>query len=116
MPEEGALRLTTALYYGPDDKTIQARGVKPEIQIVSGLNSKKLRRESDLPGFLPAQKKQAIEDISTISDETCPAIPPPRKNVVTGKNGDRTLGCAVAYFKFGSKQGFLAAYGRANRM
>ena len=116
MPEEGALRLTTALYYGPDNKTIQALGVKPEIQIVSGLKPKTLRRESDLPGFLPAQKKQAIEEMVTISDETCPAIPNPRKKVVTGKNVDRMLGCAVAYFKFGSKQSFLAAYGRANRM
>ena len=66
MPEEGALRLTTALYYGPDNKTIQALGVKPAIQIVSGLKSKTLRRESDLPGFLPAQKKQAIEESKEI--------------------------------------------------
>ena len=116
MPEEGALRLTTALYYGPDNKTIQALGVKPEIHILSGVKSEKLRRESDLPGFLPAQKKQGTEDVMTISDKACPAIPSPRKQVGIDKNGDRVLGCAVAYFGFESKQRFLAAYGRVNSM
>ena len=31
--EEGALRLTTALYYAPSGDTIQARGVEPDIEI-----------------------------------------------------------------------------------
>ncbi len=47
MPEEGALRLTTALYYGPDGHTIQARGNTPEIRIESGKTAKERQREAD---------------------------------------------------------------------
>ncbi len=116
MPEEGALRLTTALYYGPDGQTIQARGVNPEIHIISGLKQEKRRRESDLPGFLPAQNKHYNEDVVTISNKSCPAIASRRRVINTSQNGDRTLGCAVAYFKIGSKQNFLAAFGLARSM
>ena len=116
MPEEGALRLTTALYYGPDNRTIQARGVSPEIHIVSDIKSQKLRRESDLPGFLPASKNSSTEETATISEKSCPAATSGRTVAGVGKSGDRTLGCALAFFATGSKQNFLAAYGRASSM
>ncbi|MDA1132366.1 MAG: S41 family peptidase, partial [Proteobacteria bacterium] len=34
LPREGALRLTTALYYTPSGRTIQAYGVDPDVEIV----------------------------------------------------------------------------------
>ena len=53
LPVEGGIRMTTALYYAPNGNTIQARGVAPDI-FLSPSKETKQRRESDLPGALPA--------------------------------------------------------------
>ena len=51
--EEGALKVTTALYYGPDGNSIQARGVSPHIRLHSGKVIKH-KKESDLPRSISA--------------------------------------------------------------
>jgi carboxyl-terminal processing protease len=33
LPENGALRLTTALYYTPSGKSIQGKGITPDIKV-----------------------------------------------------------------------------------
>ena len=117
MPREGALRLTTALYYGADGHTIQARGVLPNIIIepekAPGLKG---RRESDLPGAIPAEK-DILEKATTprILIKNCPAVDAPRR---TGRNRkeDRVLGCALALLATGSEQKFLAAHGVQRQM
>ncbi|MBM10043.1 MAG: peptidase S41 [Magnetovibrio sp.] len=116
MPGEGALRLTTALYYGPDGNSIQARGVSPDIQIVSDIIKEKQNRETDLPGFLPGQTRLNFERVATITNRACPGIKGSRQISRKVKNEDRTLGCAVAYFGFKSRQSFLAAYSRSSKM
>ena len=116
MPEEGALRLTTALYYGPDGRTIQARGIIPEIRIETGKESQSRRREADLPRSLPAGKRGAEEKVSTVFSKACPAIKGGRTYSSDGEAGDRALGCAVAYLEAGSKHKFLAAHGQARNM
>ncbi len=116
MPEEGALRLTTALYYGPDGQTIQARGIDPEIRIETEKVPAKRRREADLPGALPAQKSEGATAAPVISNTACPAIKGGRSPVRSDAEGDHTLGCAIAFLEAGSKQKFLAAYGQARSM
>jgi len=117
MPVEGALRLTTALYYGPDGQTIQARGVEPNIIIEAAQKPKTPgRREADLPGAIPAQKKANMKDtVPKIAAESCPAADAP---VRTGreKTEDRVLGCAIAFLEAGSEKRFLAAYGTRQQM
>jgi len=116
MPEEGALRLTTALYYGPDGHTIQARGIAPEIRIVTDETANDRKREADLPGAIPGEK-DAVDDKSvTISNAACPAVEGTMRRRNGTDHSDRTLGCAVAFIATGSKQKFIAAYGQPRSM
>ena len=117
MPREGALRLTTALYYGADGHTIQARGVLPDILIEpqKALGSRD-RRESDLPGAIPAESDELQKSATPkILIENCPAADAPRR---TGREQgkDRILGCALAYLSAGSEEKFLAAHGVQRQM
>jgi carboxyl-terminal processing protease len=52
----GALRLTTARYYTPSGRSIQAEGIVPNIAVAAGAeeNAPKIERpsEADLPGHL----------------------------------------------------------------
>ncbi|MFQ5764881.1 MAG: S41 family peptidase, partial [Rhodospirillales bacterium] len=99
MPVEGGLRLTTALYYAPSGETIQARGVEPDI-ILHPAKESEQRRESDLPGALPAVGNSgAAMGHPTVPEEACPAV---------GEPEDRALGCALALLHAGSAKNFLA--------
>ena len=52
----GAIRLTTAEYFTPSGRSIQAKGIKPDIEIqqahIKSFEPQKSRRESDLRGAL----------------------------------------------------------------
>jgi carboxyl-terminal processing protease len=50
--DAGAIRLTTALYYTPSGRSIQARGITPDVEVRSEFASGKVVREADLPGSL----------------------------------------------------------------
>jgi carboxyl-terminal processing protease len=56
LPGHGAMRLTTALYYTPSGRSIQAKGITPDIEVpvakVEVLQSQMLTREADLQGAL----------------------------------------------------------------
>ncbi|WP_257012148.1 S41 family peptidase, partial [Snodgrassella alvi] len=47
----GAVKLTTALYYTPNDRSIQAQGIVPDVE-VKDKNRKFESREADLGGHL----------------------------------------------------------------
>ncbi len=70
---DSALRLTTALYYTPSGKSIQARGIDPDI-IVEEAKIKKsdtisLRSsEAELEGHIEAQIKEEIKNSKQIKD------------------------------------------------
>ena len=64
---QGALRLTTSLYYTPSGKSIQAHGIEPNIVLNNAKIEKqndKIERDSeaDLKGHIEVQLQQAIED------------------------------------------------------
>ncbi len=103
LPVEGGIKLTTALYFAPSGKTIQARGVIPDIVIKPANDNDKdtkFRRERDLPGAIPAVGKAAPAVSSPqVSEVACPAV---------GENKDRQLGCALAFLHAGSAKNFLA--------
>ena len=98
LPEEGALRLTTQLYYAPSGHTIQGLGVVPDITI-SREENETFKREAELPGALSADLPAFRETRLTVAQKSCPAV---------GEKEDRMLGCALAYLRSGSDQGFLA--------
>ncbi len=105
---EGGLRLTTALYYAPSGRTIQARGVEPDITLTrADAEESKRQRESDLPGALPAVTVRKPDTRLTLKETDCPAV---------GEKKDRVLGCALALLRAGSQKEFLASIGAHRSM
>jgi len=65
VPGNGAMRLTTARYYTPSGRSIQAKGVTPDIIVeqahLESLGRQQLR-EADLRGALDKQEKKPAND------------------------------------------------------
>lgn len=103
LPVDGALKLTTALYYGPSGETIQAAGIEPDIILNGVEENPDFKREADLPGALPEQGDHHYASKVTLDGKACPAV---------GKDEDRELGCAIALLRAGSTDRFLASLGQ----
>jgi carboxyl-terminal processing protease len=95
MGDSGALRLTTALYYTPSGRTIQAWGILPDLLIESD-RQEAGRREEELQGAISR-------------GEATPHVAGP-KAVITGERcnellakpmDDQNLACAVALLRAG---------------
>ena len=56
LPGHGAMRLTTARYYTPSGRSIQAEGIEPDIVVeaakIQKINEGQIQHEADLPGAL----------------------------------------------------------------
>jgi carboxyl-terminal processing protease len=120
LMREGAVRLTTALYYLPSGRTIQQVGVAPDIRLdlpevktpqgeeekAAGAQEEyKAPREADLPHVLNADEftknmhdKEGV--LGHASVEACPEI---------GDKKDKELGCALEFLKAGTAKKFLAS-------
>jgi carboxyl-terminal processing protease len=103
LPVDGALKLTTALYYGPSGETIQAAGVEPDIILDGVAENPEFKREIDLPGALPERGEHSHASRMTLDGKSCPAV---------GEEEDRELGCAIALLRAGSTDRFLASLGQ----
>jgi carboxyl-terminal processing protease len=83
LPGHGAIRLTTARYYTPSGRSIQARGIDPDIVVepakIEKIETPEFRHEADLRGALkntdPAAKKP--------DDKNAPAKTPDDKGDAT---------------------------------
>jgi carboxyl-terminal processing protease len=105
LPVEGALKLTTALYYAPNGEAIQARGVEPDVTLNGTIDDgRKPLHEADLPGALPERGEHHSAPRAELDAAACPAV---------GDNGkeDHELGCAIALLEAGSTARFLASLG-----
>jgi carboxyl-terminal processing protease len=79
---KGAIRLTTALYYTPSGRSIQAEGIVPDIvvepaklEMVGSDNSKKTYSEASLKGHLPNEKhSKDKKDAKAIALDAAKAI------------------------------------------
>ena len=62
----GAMRLTTARYYTPSGRSIQAVGIEPDIKVeqarIKNLAAQQTRREADLKGALKNEEKAAKKE------------------------------------------------------
>jgi carboxyl-terminal processing protease len=87
LPGRGAMRLTTARYYTPSGRSIQAKGIEPDI-VVEPAKIEKLavaegRHEADLRGALKntdpdaasAAKPQSSDQPANVPPGTTPAEP-----------------------------------------
>lgn len=58
-----ALKMTTALYYTPQGRSIQADGIQPDIEVMNAritpVEERRRTRESDLQGHLEGQQREA---------------------------------------------------------
>ncbi|MHA7872560.1 MAG: S41 family peptidase [Hyphococcus sp.] len=91
---QGALRLTTAKYYTPSGRSIQALGIVPDIRmpvIYPGQDEVYVRPgESDLPNALAAENEEAVEEpvetaeADILGDDELPPVEP----VKCGKDED----------------------------
>ena len=97
LPTEGALRMTTARYYGPSGQSIQARGVVPDIA-VSVIGGHGPRRGAGSPG--KSEDVAGERPRAYINESDCPT---------EDAGADRLLGCALALLRAGSVQRFLAS-------
>jgi len=98
--ENGALRLTTALYHGPSGRTVQRTGVGPDIELVAAAdpNARPGRREADRSHALPgADEPQPSK--ARVDQARCPM---PRKEL------DPVLACALAFIDAGAIDTFVA--------
>jgi len=96
---DGALRLTTALYYLPSGRTIQGSGVDPDL-ITVGEKASIGKREADLPNALEINGQSGQLTVgSQLYTEYC--IP------AGDKRDDKLLGCAIMFLNAGSKDSFL---------
>ncbi len=63
ITEDRAIKLTTALYYTPNGRSIQAKGIEPDVRlekISNGTSQKAASAEADLAGHLGTQDGQEV--------------------------------------------------------
>ena len=96
MGESGALRLTTALYYTPSGRTIQAWGILPDL-LIERDRQEAGRREEELQGALSRGAGAPAVDgpRAAITGERCNAL-------LAKPMDDQDLACAVALLRAGS--------------
>ncbi len=79
LPGSGAIRLTTARYYTPSGRSIQAKGIEPDIDVPAQrfetVEEAKKRREGDLRGAFSNTGQGRVETAPRPSTGT-PASPP----------------------------------------
>jgi carboxyl-terminal processing protease len=84
LPGKGAMRLTTARYYTPSGRSIQAKGIDPDIVVeqakIEAIGSGEAMHESDLRG--------ALKNPDGGSEKTAPA--PEVKKVITEPEASKT--------------------------
>ena len=73
IPGHGAIRLTTARYYTPSGRSIQAMGIQPDIEIsqahLEPVQAAISRREADLRGALPGETPDGAQPPATPQSE-----------------------------------------------
>jgi len=84
LPGHGAMRLTTARYYTPSGRSIQAKGIEPDIAVepakIERVAAGDRRREADLRGALKNTDKIVTPDASkpdASKPDASKAAPPP---------------------------------------
>ena len=98
--DNGALRLTTALYYGPTGRSVQRTGVAPDVELVTPAGTtREIRREADREHSLfgsdepPAPKARVEQSRCSRPDASA----------------DPALACAVRFLNAGGIDSFVVA-------
>src|SRR5262245_28120419 len=96
IPNHGAIRLTTARYYTPSGRSIQAKGIEPDILVqqakVEALGPERGTHEADLRGALsnPDEQENSEEmPAETQGVEEQPATPPSDGTAATDQKPEK---------------------------
>ena len=85
LPGHGAMRLTTARYYTPSGRSIQAKGIEPDIKVeqarVESIETPKRRRESDF--------RNALDNGDKKGNGKKPDAKPQARKSKTGAEGEK---------------------------
>ena len=96
-----AIKLTTARYYTPGGRSIQALGIKPDIMVEDPTDTLTRVREADLTRHLSngkAEEKKEPSSAPKVKPQP-PALPPDMKPVELGSKDDFQLQQAIAHLK-----------------
>lgn len=96
LPGNAAIKLTTARYYTPSGRSIQAKGIEPDIQVEENSNGQKAAhlREADLEGHLENDRDTAAPTKEAAPKE---AAKPQEKKSAPGKKGEDELPPRLEY-------------------
>jgi len=91
LPGHGAMRLTTARYYTPSGRSIQAKGIEPDILVpvarVEPLQLGNRRREADLPNALSGEGLSPLAPLHNSPDPVTPDQQDPEPQGLEDGNG-----------------------------
>lgn len=109
LPGNTAIKLTTARYYTPNGRSIQAKGIDPDIEVEEVPGAKKnaaMLREADLDGHLSnGQEKDKDKDAEKKSDKS--------SGKTNGKDkDDEFAGLAIADYTTAKDRQFVEAIKR----
>jgi carboxyl-terminal processing protease len=93
LNNDRALKLTTALYYTPNGRSIQAQGITPDIEVE---RAKVTREQSDFDGFKEADLQGHLANGNGGKDRPTTAGKPP---VDRPQDGDYQLSQALSLLK-----------------
>jgi carboxyl-terminal processing protease len=88
LPNNQAVKLTTARYYTPGGRSIQAKGISPDIVVDDAADARVLLREADLQHHL------SVEDDKSAAEATAKGAKPTDKIIAgpaTGKSATATV-------------------------
>jgi len=100
LPGNGAMRLTTARYYTPSGRSIQAKGIDPDILVerttIEATEAGRQRREADLRGRLEGdgveidEDEEILPEVEEVPEEAVEEIPEeaPDEPAVADISGD----------------------------
>jgi carboxyl-terminal processing protease len=72
IPGQGAIRLTTARYYTPSGRSIQATGIEPDIEVLA----QREQATANIPREREADLRRALRNESKVEQPAGAAIPP----------------------------------------
>ena len=108
LPGNTAIKITTARYYTPKGRSIQAKGIEPDVEVEETPGAKKNgQREADLGGHLVNEKDKDAKDSKPEADKA---------NNKNGKNSakddDMEPGLAIADYTTAKDRQFVEAIKR----
>ena len=96
LSNHGAMRLTTARYFTPSGRSIQGKGIEPDIEVqqakVEPVEQPQRRREAELKGALPNPDEKPSDQKSPEKPESQkngPAAPPPGAKPAAPESGNQ---------------------------